>query len=257
MKLSQAQDIGQSPTDIFYGFIQSTYTFFNQSLFSDQLPECLLTIQREKRMMGAFMSHRWKDNKGERIHEITLNPMYFITKKPLEFFQTVVHEMCHLWQHEFGKPGRRGYHNKQWAEKMESIGLMPSSTGEPGGKKTGEHMNDYPVDDGPFYRACIQYIKKGFILPYVDARFTQVHSEAAELIETQYESIVDESADVIEILENTIGQIFEINEDAFLPSANLKRNKTTFQCPGCLDKAWGKESLDLICGKCDSRFEVT
>lgn len=48
--------------------------------------------------------------------------------------------MTHLWQYHFGKPGRRGYHNKEWANKMESIGLMPSSTGQPGGDKTGDKM---------------------------------------------------------------------------------------------------------------------
>lgn len=45
--------------------------------------------------------------------------------------QTIVHEMVHLWQYEFGKPSHRTYHNKE-ADKM-AIGLMPSNT-DLGGK---------------------------------------------------------------------------------------------------------------------------
>jgi hypothetical protein len=48
---------------------------------------------------------------------------------------TLVHEQAHLWQHHFGKPGRGRYHNREWAAKMVEIGLIPSATGEPGGKQ--------------------------------------------------------------------------------------------------------------------------
>jgi hypothetical protein len=42
---------------------------------------------------------------------------------------TLVHEMVHVWQETYGNPSRRGYHNRQWAEKMREVGLQPSSTG--------------------------------------------------------------------------------------------------------------------------------
>jgi len=59
-----------------------------------------------------------------------------------------VHEMVHLWQHMHGKPGARGYHNKEWAAKMKAIGLQPSNNGMVGGKETGQHMMDYIIPDG-------------------------------------------------------------------------------------------------------------
>lgn len=37
--------------------------------------------------------------------------------------------MAHAWQFHFGEPGRRGYHNKEWAEKMEAISLLCGSEG--------------------------------------------------------------------------------------------------------------------------------
>ena len=51
---------------------------------------------------------------------------------------TLVHEMTHLQQQHFGKPSRSGYHNKEWGLLMRAVGLIPSSTGEPGGKETGQ-----------------------------------------------------------------------------------------------------------------------
>ena len=38
---------------------------------------------------------------------------------------TLVHEMIHQWQEDHGHPPRRCYHNAEWADKMEAIGLMP------------------------------------------------------------------------------------------------------------------------------------
>lgn len=42
---------------------------------------------------------------------------------------------------------------KEWADKMQSIGLIPSSSGEPGGKRTGDKMADFPAEDGKFLQA--------------------------------------------------------------------------------------------------------
>jgi hypothetical protein len=36
---------------------------------------------------------------------------------------------------------------------MESASLMPSSTGEPGGKRVGQHMHHYVIVGGPFAEA--------------------------------------------------------------------------------------------------------
>jgi hypothetical protein len=61
--------------------------------------------------------------------------------------------MAHQWQEQHGKPSRNNYHNKQWAHKMVDIGLIPSNTGEPGGKMTGSSMLDYIEDKGIFFKA--------------------------------------------------------------------------------------------------------
>jgi hypothetical protein len=63
---------------------------------------------------------------------------------------TLVHEMCHLWQREYGTPSRNTYHNWEFAEKMEAVGLVTSDTGEPGGKRVVQRMTLYIAGDGPF-----------------------------------------------------------------------------------------------------------
>jgi len=90
------------------------------------------------------------------------HPSYFAVVPLLEVLQTLVHEMVHAWQFHFGKPGRRGYHNKEWADKMEAIGLMPSSTGKPGGARTGEKMADYAIPGGLFMQATDKLLTQDF-----------------------------------------------------------------------------------------------
>ena len=137
--------MNDTPTRNMYRYVEDAFDHFNRELFNNTLPKPLLTFQREKNCVGMFMHRRWQNREEGYINEIALNPLYFVTHNPLELSQTIVHEMCHLWQYEFGTPSRRSYHNREWAQKMESIGLMPSDTGAPGGKTTGQHMSDYPL----------------------------------------------------------------------------------------------------------------
>ena len=61
--------------------------------------------------------------------------------------------MVHVWQEQYGQPGSRGYHNKQWAAQMKAVGLQPSSTGMPGGRETGQRVSHYVIPDGRFAHA--------------------------------------------------------------------------------------------------------
>jgi hypothetical protein len=71
--------------------------------------------------------------------------------------------MAHVWQFAHGKPSG-AYHNKQWADLMESIGLMPSSSGMVGGKRTGAKMSHYIIKGGPFDRAFDELEASGWKL---------------------------------------------------------------------------------------------
>jgi hypothetical protein len=143
---SPAQD--RDPTNDQFAAYRLAFDYFNEALFGGSLPRCLLNFSRRARSAGFFAPRRWRRG-DDHAHEISLNPD--VLDKPLiEAMDTLVHEMVHHWQCEFGKPSRQGYHNREWADKMEAIGLMPSSTGRPGGKRTGQKMSDYVLAGGPF-----------------------------------------------------------------------------------------------------------
>lgn len=75
--------------------------------------------------------------KGVACDEIALNPELLEERSVKETLSTLVHEMVHLEQEHFGEAPKRAYHNKQWAEWMDRVGLVPSTTAAPGGKRTG------------------------------------------------------------------------------------------------------------------------
>ena len=272
------------PTLDMYGFVQTAFDHFNQVLFAGELPQPLLTFQREKNVFGYFSFQRWQGADGGHTHEIALNPMYFLTHNPLELMQTIVHEMCHLWQYEFGEPSRSGYHNAQWAEKMESIGLMPSDNGQPGGKKTGQRMSDYPIPGGRFYQACVALSAEGYKLPFVDTHHPGPHFTSAQIRQIS-EALMDALNDAFnshaaqttstavdkpffddDKLDSAVASLSRPFSDQFELSNNetmldkpvkpmYEKSKVCYQCPGCGIKLWGKPDLSVICGECEVPLE--
>ena len=143
---------------------QEAYDFFNQKLFKNQLPACVLIVARKRGAYGYFWNGQWQKN-GKPRHEIALNPDWLSARPLGEVLSTLVHEMVHLWQHEFGKVSKVTHHNKEWAKKMKALGLHPSSTGRPGGKETGMKVSHYIIEKGPFAAANGTLLSSGFELP--------------------------------------------------------------------------------------------
>lgn len=217
------------PTEEQFLAYQQIFDYFNESLFGGELPGVILNFSRMANTHGFFAPNRWaSDAKGE-AHEISLNPETFV-RPSKDVLSTLVHEMAHLWQQEFGKPSRRGYHNKEWAKKMEEIGLMPSDTGAPGGKPVGQKMSHYIVEDGPYDRA-FQVMPKELTLPFVAREFILVSPDPS-----QGEGGEDE------------GEGEEPKKE------KPKGSKLKYSCPECSSNVWGKEGLNLVCGDCSVNF---
>lgn len=240
----------QQPTSELYGALQAAYEHFNSSLFDGKLPQVIFTAQRQKGVMGYFSPERWVSKHGKTCHEIAINPTYVGKSALIEVFQTLVHEQCHLLQFCYGEPGRRGYHNKEWADMMEAVGLMPSTTGRPGGKKTGEKMSDYPIPGGRFLKECDSLVSGGrFDLPWVD-RFAQGCSlpvpELVQAYDLPSTSAVKLTTAVVEFFD----------KESFVLPEEMKdsRNKVKYSCPGCGVNVWGKPALSIKCGPCDLEF---
>lgn len=157
----------------FYDDIKTAFDYYNAEFWGGELPPVFLSVRAKANSAGYFSPNRLhkpeEENKGkakkvkseqESVHEIAFNPSTF--NRPITFIlSTLVHEMVHLWQEEHGtKKSKNGYHNKEWAGEMERIGLIPSSTGEPGGAKTGQHMGDYIEAGGWFDRVTRDLVSK-------------------------------------------------------------------------------------------------
>ena len=127
-------------------------------------------MQRHKGAYGYFSGARFAstDNPQEVTDEIALNPAHFASRPTAATLSTLAHEMAHLWQHHFGTPSRTGYHNKEWAAKMREIGLIPTDTGQPGGKDTGQKVTHMIEQGGRFEQACTAYLATGTAFLYHD-----------------------------------------------------------------------------------------
>ncbi|MFQ6093834.1 MAG: SprT-like domain-containing protein [bacterium] len=134
-----------------YTAFQQAYDYFNRELLSGKLPACLITLTHSKKYGGFFHRERFSHRRDERkTDELSLNIDSFHHMSHREILAILVHEMVHLWQFHSGKPSRNGYHKKEWSNRMKTIGLMPSDTGQPGGNITAQSMNHYIIEGGRY-----------------------------------------------------------------------------------------------------------
>jgi hypothetical protein len=227
-----------TPTREAYGELQQAFDHFNQRLFDGALPPCLITLQREKRCYGYFSAARFVKNSDRSVatDEIALNPSWFGVLPVIEVLQTVGHELVHLWQHHFGKPGRGRYHNLEWAAKMEAIGLMPSDTGKPGGKKTGDHMQDYVIQGGRFDQACQELMATGFAITWLD-RYPAASAAVQQILGGE-----------------AAGQRLAVLGLATPPPTRPFRTKYSHRCGAGTANLWGRAGLEILCGQCGEKY---
>jgi len=216
------------PTTATYSEWQTAYDFFNQRLFSGQLPDCVITLDaKSKNVLGYFSSERFVGASGEIADQLAMNPQHFLRRSIMETLSTLVHEMCHVWIHHCGdRKSRRTYHSAEWAQKMESLGLMPSNTGLPGGKKTGQQMTHYVIEGGKFENVCKELLSENFKISWAD-RFVPFEKIALPPLPGG-------------------------EPDPALKPKNRGREK--YICVVCGAAVWGKPNLKIICGRCQREF---
>lgn len=243
----------------------------------------------------SFRRFGSKGEKIKETDEIAMNPIYFVNARIENVLSTLVHEMVHLEQAHFGDPGRGRYHNRQWGDWMLRVGLMPSNTGKEGGRKTGDQMTHFIIKDGKFDVACKKLISKNFEITWYDQRifFSSSFIQKVALEPVNYgemvllESIIslgrdqkknrlDGSDDSPTLSEpeavtklkrqlefgvasvNRIGSDSDDGDNEGLISPVIQkpnRKKTTYLCPHCKVKVWGRPNLELHCNTCHLDFE--
>lgn len=279
----------QTPTEQAYSELQLAFDHYNQALFDGQLPQCLLTLQRSNKRTMAYYCHKRFEHSsnGDRVDEIAMNPIFFATVPPLEIMQSIVHEMCHEWQWHFGTPSRSGYHNAEWADKMVAVGLMPSTTGGPGGNRTGQHMSDYAIPGSPFDKATAELFASGFAISWADREIASSVRPVAPPIVRDTQSIADAWAEALAKAKEANQERQELDEEeeqddfysqfskleqeggmdlisfAFTAACNPAEqlesyelaaktdgcNRVKYTCPCCRANTWGKPGMKILCGE--------
>lgn len=216
--------------------LQQAFNHFNRELFGDRLPKPFWVTVRKRSVLAHYAYRRWAkgenggngENVPELRDEININPDYMVIRGLEDFLSSIVHEMMHMWQFHQGTPSRAGYHNAEWAEKMEAVGLVPSNTGKEGGKKTGQKMDHYIID-GSFKDAAKDLTDGGFKLRWTGA-VAEVHGgEGTKFVPS-------------------VGPRPSVGKKP----ARKAPTRVRFDCPDCGQKSWAKPSANLKCGNCDA-----
>lgn len=202
-----------------YKSLDRAFSYFNDALFGGTLPGALITLHDHPRARGYFRRKAFAHRSEAEAYtdEICLCPGTHSGRSDLDILSTLVHEMCHLWQFHHGEPPRRCYHDREFAEKMQAVGLMPSDTGLVGGRKTGQHMTHYVIEGGAFDIACRDLLATGWRLQWEQpARQTPAQGGSAGA---------------------TGGE-------------SPKATRRKFTCATCKLTAQAKPTARLVCGEC-------
>lgn len=267
-----------TPTEQLYSRLDSAVEFFNHRLFNSELPNLLITVQRNQKGIAYFDPDRWGSSEGKSAHELAINSSSITSLSLLQLFTILCQQMCICWQHVHGNPSRRGYLNRELAEKMVRIGLQPSSTGKPGGKATGQNLSCYPIEDGEFLRSAIELIETdNWQMAWVDLEYKEISDVELPWLEKILTTPCDtlgEAKESSDSLKDTVSRSLRIlattktrdivPEESLRPAKARKKQslvepklgKTKYSC-SCGTKVWGKPGLRLRCEECFSIFSET
>jgi hypothetical protein len=213
------------PTNAQFAAYRAMWAYFNTVLFGGALGDVILNFSRLARSLGFFAPERWRDAGDQVTHEISLNPAHLKRDNAKDAASTLVHEMAHLFRHGQPNPPRNGYHDRQWADKMESLGLMPSSTAAPGGARVGYRMSHYIIPGGAFERAFEQ-MPPACQLPWTCGIDDEARGKGGD---KKAKKAKKEAA---------------------------RKVKVKYSCPDCELNVWGRAGLHLRCEDCDEVLEA-
>ena len=96
----------------------------NDRFFAREMPDAVLSFERmDHRILAGYTLRR---NGQGLLYEIAFNTRHL--ERPLwETLETLMHEYVHLWQQNYGEhPVERNYHNVEFVQMCEALGLHPA-----------------------------------------------------------------------------------------------------------------------------------
>jgi hypothetical protein len=227
------------PTDEQYRAFQAMFLYFNHQLFKDSLPSVFLNFSRKNGAFGFFAPDRWSRADASSVtHEISINPAHLRERDPRDTAATLVHEMCHLWQHVHGDPPRRGYHDTEWSTKMLEVGLIPWDAERDEHRMSAHALTHQVAEDGPFLLAY-RRMPDEYLLPWRCLEEGERPSGGRGRGGG-----------------GAGGEAEGEGEGGGEGPAPKSRNKVKYSCPGCATNVWGKPDLEITCTPCGQAFAV-
>lgn len=218
-----------------------SHFFLNHKCWDGKLTNPAFTLARKPNSLGSFHPNRFERIDGQTAHEICLNPEPLSKASDYFTLRVIAQQMAWQAREEFGPPrnrkGSSSYCDEVTADFMDAIGLKPTATGQPGGKRTGAKMFHIVVENGPFDLAARELLASGFVFRWRD-----------RVIETQQDDTSDQDAGDSPRSHKTTSA-----RAAHSGSTKIKKSKdrVKFTCPGCGLNAWSKPSASIKCAPCD------
>ncbi|WP_396146069.1 SprT-like domain-containing protein [Flavobacterium sp.] len=213
------------PTLLQFNAIQSAFDFYNLQLFypvfGKKLSPVMFSLNDSRRKsLGYYAFDKYVDQYQNVFSLINLTPE-FLSNDVYSVMSVLVHEMAHHYQYTLGKKKGRisSYHDKEFAQIMEELGLICSSTSRPGGYKTGIKMGHYIVKGGKF-ETLTQFIPNDILTPF------KINKNGARRL-------------------NRI-----LREEKYAE----QKVKVKYSCPNCDTKVWGKPNLNISCTPCQIKL---
>jgi hypothetical protein len=240
------------------------YNFINQEMFDGRLESCIVTTNRKYGSLGYFRPRGFNAG-GRCANEISLNAAYMSVRTTRSTLGILASLMCHAKNAQDGFTGKKGYCGKIWAKTMKHIGLMPSSTGRPGGAPTGYNNSFYIVKGEAFDLSCCRLQRAKFTLTWHDRfPFRPPSRQSSEDIRTYRDVVlVKDGSQEMQTASMNLGipaALLTAQRAAdlsmtCLPLGNKHRAaKDCYVCGGCGAKLWGKPGLAVKCLHCDRAF---
>jgi hypothetical protein len=200
---------------------QQMFDYFNQELFDGKLHSCMLVFSRNANVIGGYFSEdKWQNEEtGDVVHEIGLNANAIRQQSFLEVADTIIHEMVHLEQHLNGTSSRRGYHNQAFMDRCKEIGLKTEGKGQ-----------------------------------LVSTSIEQNGKAEQVALEMPDDILFDWTANELNVPGNDGQGQGQPEPPESKPRPTKSGSRSTYQCPVCGCKAWGKHGLHIICGNCDKNM---
>lgn len=269
----------ESPSLKFYQSLEQAFDFYNKELFEGKLNKVFFTVRsgENKDKKTQILGYYWQNifaYQKKPISEIALNISTFGDCSTVEVLAVLVHEMTHQWRAEVSSepydPNRLGGHDEIWGNKMQQMGLVPTNTGIPGGKRTGKQMMHYIADDGLFQQKTLELIKAGFVIPIFDgygaaSKYTIKIAPTNNVLVEKWmeEAKTEDEKELIELSVNSMSENPNIVRadirDLHVPIRKPPKPKKVslkYHCPSCDKKISGPEDLYILCMDCDEVYTL-